>query len=308
MFRSMSTNLDVLSNAAGFERMLKEFQEQIQQQVQELRHEVAALKEDHVDPTPPKESLDLDDTSRCTVSSPPLDPILHNTDPSLQHIQGASWAEEMEILQLQGDEDLYGSVKSKRPTRVARVMPATEALLKRSFVSLVNEDCVDERNVYALPKVAVTKVPSLDKVMATHCSKTNDWTLSRIQALTLDALAPQTSILELFNLDAEEIQSEVVAKAVESAVVLLGNASSHISNLRRTKVLEEYNKDLVTWAQDREGEFLKAALQLFGPEFPKDATTHLEQVAALRKARYTPSTSVFRKGQPYGSSGGTYFQ
>ena len=138
--------------------------------------------------------------------------------------------------------------------------------------------------------------------------KINDWTLSRIQALTLDALAPLTSILELFNSDAEEIQSEVVAKAVESAVVLLGNASSHISNLWRTKVLEEYNKDLVTWAQDHEGEFLKAAPQLFGPEFPKHATTHLEQVAALRKARYTPSMSVFRKGQSSRSSGGTYFQ
>jgi len=291
--------------------MLKEFQEQIQQQIQELCHEVAALKEDHMDPTPPKELLDLQDTSRSRDSSPPLDQIPHDTDPSLRRIQGTSWAEEMEILQPQGDEDLYGSVKSKKPTWVARVTPATEALLKRSFVSLLNEDCVDERNVYALPKVAVTKVPSLDKVMATHCSKsmkTNDWTLSRIQALTLDALAPLTSILELFNLDVDEIQSEVVAKAVESAVVLLGNTPSHIPNLRRTKVLEEYNKDLVTWAQDREGEFLKAAPQLFGPEFPKDSTIHLEQVAALRKARYTPSTSVFRKGQSSRSSGGTYFQ
>jgi len=171
--------------------MLKEFQEQIQQQVQELRHEVAALKEDHMDPTPPKESLDLDDTSRCTVSSPLLDPIPHDTDPSLQRIQGAGWAEEMEILK--GTKTSTGSAKSKRPTRVARVTPATEALLKRSFVSLVNKDRIDERNVYVLPKVAVTKVPSLDKVMATHCSKstkTNDWTLSRIQALTLDARPP----------------------------------------------------------------------------------------------------------------------
>jgi len=71
----------------------------------------------------------------AAVSSPPLDPIPHDTDPSLQCIQGASWAEEMEILQPQGDEDLYGSVKLKRPTWVARVMSAMEALLKRSFVS-----------------------------------------------------------------------------------------------------------------------------------------------------------------------------
>jgi len=48
----MSTNLDVLSNATGLEQMLKEFQEQIQQQVQELCHKVAALKEDYMNPTP----------------------------------------------------------------------------------------------------------------------------------------------------------------------------------------------------------------------------------------------------------------
>jgi len=82
---------------------------------------LAALKEDHVDPTPPEESLDLEDTSCSRDSSPLLDPILYNIYTSLQCIQGASWAEEMKILQPQGDEDLYGSVKSKRPTWGARV-------------------------------------------------------------------------------------------------------------------------------------------------------------------------------------------
>jgi len=69
------------------------------------------------------------------------------------------------------------------------------------------------------------KVPTLDKVMAAHCSestKSNDWTLSRIQALILDALAPLTNILELFNSEIEEIPSDQVAKAVESAISLLG--------------------------------------------------------------------------------------
>ena len=99
-----------------------------------------------------------------------------------------------------------------------KVTPATEALIKQSFVSLSNNDRVDQRNVYALLKVAVTKVPTLDKVMAAHCSKStksNDWSLSRIQALTLDALAPLTNILELLNSWAAEIPSNQVAKAVE---------------------------------------------------------------------------------------------
>lgn len=305
----------MLSDAAGLQQILKDFQQQIQQQVEDLRHEVASLREDHVDPTPPEGSLEgdtQDHAARDRSSSPPLEPMPPNTDPSLRRLEGVSWAEEMEILQPHGEDDVYGSTRAKNPTRVVKVKPATEAILKRSFESLLNEDRVDKRNVYSLPKVAVTKVPTLDKVMAAHCSKTtktNDSTLSRIQALTLDALAPLTNILELFNLEAEEIQSDLVANAVETAVTLLGNASCHISTLRRTKVLEEYNKDLVLWAQDREAEFLKAAPQLFGPEFPKDATTHLEQVSALRKARYTqPYSSGFRRGQPSGSSGGSYQQ
>ena len=59
----------------------------------------------------------------------------------------------MEILQPQGDEDLYGRVRAKNPTHAVKVMPATEALMKRSFVSLSNDNRVDQRNVYALPKV-----------------------------------------------------------------------------------------------------------------------------------------------------------
>jgi len=160
--------------------------------------------------------------------------------------------------------------------------------------------------------VAVTKVPSLDKVMAAQCSKStksNNRTLSKIQALILDALAPLTTILELFHLDAKEVSSEQVAKAVELAVTLLGNASCHISDLRRTKVLKECNKDLVVWAQDHEAVFLKAAPQLFGPVFPKDATARLETVSALRKAKAassSSSSSSFWRGHQCGSSGGSY--
>ena len=54
----------------------------------------------------------------------------------------------------------------------------------------------------------------------------------------------------------------------------------------------------MTSAQDHKADFLKAAPLLFGPEFPKDATTHLEQVTALRKARYAPSTSLVLLERP----------
>ena len=89
----------------------------------------------------------------------------------------------------------------------------------------------------------------------------------------------------MINKEDGEITTDQVGYAVESAVTLLGNAFAQMSMLRRQRVLEEYNKELITFAQGRETEFLKAAPELFGPKFPRDATEHLDQLAALRKAK-----------------------
>ena len=67
---------------------------------------------------------------------------------------------------------------------------------------------------------------------------------------------------------------------------------SQMSFLQRQKVLEEYNKDLLSFTQEREETFIKAAPQLFGSQFPKDAADHLEQVAALKRAKSLLSSST----------------
>ena len=75
--------------------------------------------------------------------------------------------------------------------KASTVTPANEVMLKKSFKLLLNNDRIDKKNEHVLLKVAVTKVPLLDKVMAVHCLKSiksYEWTLSRIQALTLDTL------------------------------------------------------------------------------------------------------------------------
>ena len=130
--------------------------------------------------------------------------------------------------------------------------------------------------------------------MAAQCSKStkaNDKTLAHLQALTLDAVGPLTDLLEKLNSDAVEIDADKVGYAVESAISLIGNASSQISILRREKILEEYNKDLLSFAQDRKGEFIKAVPMLFGAQFSKDAADHLEQVAALRRVKSSTGSS-----------------
>ena len=81
---------------------------------------------------------------------------------------------------------------------------------------------------------------------------------------------------------------------VHSALVLLGNASTQFSVYRRTNVLEDFNKDLVSFAEEKEPELRTAAPQLFGSAFTKQADDHLEQVKTLRKAKGKGKKVFFR--------------
>ena len=80
----------------------------------------------------------------------------------------------------------------------------------------------------------------------------------------LNAVGPLTHILEKLNSDKCGIDADQVGYVVESAITLIGNASSQMSILRRQKILEEYNKDLLSFAQGKEEEFIKTGSQLFG--------------------------------------------
>jgi len=205
------------------------------------------------------------------------------------------------------------------PWKVAEVSERTEQHLVRSFAPMDNKDRRKLADSFALPRVAVTKTPDLDKIMAAQCSKsikTNDKALARIQALNSDALGPLTELMELLNRENEEDEvpdlRDQVGYVVESAITLLGNAFAQMSALRRQKVLEEYNKELITFAQgkERETEFLKAAPDLFGSKFPRDATEHLAQLAALQKAKASTSSnssSSFRKPPSYHSTHSRYY-
>ena len=58
------------------------------------------------------------------------------------------------------------------------------------------------------------------------------------------------------------------------------------------------NRDLLSFAQGREAQFLTAALQPFGLKLTGDATEHLEQLAVLQKVKaftMSPNPSGFGK-------------
>lgn len=187
-------------------------------------------------------------------------------------IPRTSWAEEMEEHQVE-DEDRPDTGNSSKaphvPRKVTDVSERTEQHLVQGFACMEDEDRRTLANSFALPKVAVTNTPDLDKIMVAQCSKNtkvNDQALARTQALYSDTLGPLTEVLELLNKEGEDFTEEhlnQVGYAVESAITLLGNAFAQMSQLRRQKILEEYNKELLTFAQGRKS-FLKAAPELFG--------------------------------------------
>ena len=128
--------------------------------------------------------------------------------------------------------------------------------------------------------------------MAAECLpavRSTDQSLARLQALMLDAVGPLTDLLEKMGSDNGEeeqiLDFQVVEDTVQSALAFPGNAATQFSVYRRTNILEEYNKELVSFAEEMEPELRAAAPLLFGQSFTKQVADHLGQVEALRKVK-----------------------
>ena len=94
---------------------------------------------------------------------------------------------------------------------------------------------------------------------------------------------------------------EDVEDAVKAALSFLGNASSQCTSLRRTGILREYNKDLVSYGLESNELFSSATTTLLGPAFLEKAAAHLQQMQTLRNSRATTSKikQGFQKAPPY---------
>jgi len=123
--------------------------------------------------------------------------------------------------------------------------------------------------------------------MAAECSKSAksaDQQLSWIQALFLDAVGPLSGLLENIN-KGTEVTLDDMEGAVKAALTFIGNVSSQRTSLRRVSILEEYNKDLVSFSQESEDLFSSATSTLFGPSFAEKAADNLKQLQTLRRAK-----------------------
>ena len=153
----MENNLIALSEVGGF---IQQFQ-LLQRQMKEIQ-EALRIQPTAVSPaTPTPEDSHFSDFFRFFFFA---------------------WAEQMDRL------DPPGEGSSSKPTtsalrKVAEVSKCTKQHLVRSSASMDNEDHRKLAHSFALPKVAVTKTPDLDKIMAAQCSKsikTNDQEKYRI--------------------------------------------------------------------------------------------------------------------------------
>ena len=154
-----------------------------------------------------------------------------------------------------------------------------------------------------MPDTPFTAAPRLDKVVAADCSKnlkSADTSLSRIQALFLDAVGPLSDLFDKVN-NSTELSVEDMEGAVKAALTFICNASSQYTALCRTEILEEYNKDLVSFSQESGKLFASATNTLVGPSFQEKAAEHLKQLLTLRQARgggTNKSNQAFSKAPP----------
>jgi len=150
--------------------------------------------------------------------------------------------------------------------------------------------------------------------MASECSrncKSTDCSLYTLQRLILEAIGPLSQLLEAVNDPNPEVSMDQVGEAVKTAITLLANASNKSYFMRRTKILEEYNKELVTFAQAKERDWASAAPRLFGPNFLKEAMDYLPNLELIRKVKqphqnfHQPPLGVGRGGGKDLSNGDT---
>ena len=70
---------------------------------------------------------------------------------------------------------------------------------------------------------------------------------------------------------------QLIGDSVQSALAFLGNAATQFLAYRRTKILEEYNKDLVSFSEEVEPDLRAAAPLLFAQSFGKSFTKQVSR-------------------------------
>ena len=194
-----------------------------------------------------------------------------------------------------GEDDITDAVQ---PVGVVSLPEENAALVASAFTAVLsNEERKRVRSASPFPDLVQTRCPRLDPLFSSSKipkeTKALDKELAKVQALVHDPIAPLAKFLKNFH----SITPEMAYEVLKDTIVLLGNASGHISQLRRRKVLKAINPELVDLAG--ENHFSSSAPNLFGPGFEKVMKERAESVKLLEAAKPGPSSSkrFFRGGR-----------
>ena len=280
-----------------------------------IRQDVNALKRESMLQHTPSSAVDDDGAADETVDDSPhtaaRPPGKNNNDSSPKttcHSQSASWSEEMDVRDPLLDDDV--PTKDSAPIKVVPVTSRTNDFLNEAFTKRMSgADRRSLRSQYILPQNNLTRAPFLDTMMGSECSKqckSMDRSLYTLQGLLLEPIGPLSQLLEAVNDPDPQVSMDQIGEAVEMAITLLANTSNKLPLMRRARVLDEYNKELVTFAAEKERNWAAAAPRLFGPNFLKEAADHLQTLQMVRKVKQQsqPPQQNFRQPPSQGHQGG----
>ena len=161
----------------------------------------------------PSVSRSYRETIGTTAHSAAFTPVTNSSDNADEEriVTRLTWGERMELEDEMEDRDGSMDRPGSDKVRLTQVHKSTEEFLHTAFTSVSNADRRQLRQRFIVPDTPFTAAPRLDKVMAAECSKnlkSADTSLSRIQALFLDAAGPLSDLLDKVN-NSTELSVEV---------------------------------------------------------------------------------------------------
>ena len=114
----------------------------------------------------------------------------------------------------------------------------------------------------------------------------------RAQQMWLDAAVPLTACLD--KVHEGELTVADTIPMIQSALMLMGDASQHQSSLRRELLMQHFNPQLKRLMG--ESNFSKAQPFLFGEDFGDKAKSKLEAAAAFKKVTYRTDKGASKRG------------
>ena len=200
-----------------------------------------------------------------------------------------------------------GDAEDNTPKAYA-VSAEGEAFLEATFGSKLDYAARRKQVVkIGSPDTRWVKTPVLPPVLASILPRETvkeDKRSFRSQQLWLEAAAPLVSLLEIAHED--KLDPKTAVTMVQSALLLMGDASQHQLANRRQVILKQLNPQIVELM--KEEDYAKALPFLFGEDFGAKVKARMEEAAALKKTLSQSSKGKekagFHGGYPRKNTGG----